>query len=58
MIAGSNLSILAADYFKIGRAAFSIITSADKADYIITNKTAPQEEIQNLIEIGIKVLTV
>ncbi|HXK72716.1 MAG TPA: DeoR/GlpR family DNA-binding transcription regulator [Clostridia bacterium] len=58
MIAGSNLSIIAADYFKIGRAAFSNITSADKADYIITNKTAPQEEIQNLIEIGIKVLTV
>ncbi|OQB52284.1 MAG: HTH-type transcriptional repressor GlcR [Firmicutes bacterium ADurb.Bin146] len=58
MIDNSNLTIITADYTKIGRAALSKISSACRPDYLVTNTNAPKEEIDGLIELGIKVLLV
>jgi DeoR/GlpR family transcriptional regulator of sugar metabolism len=48
MFAQSNLSIIAADYTKIGRIAFAEISPITEADYIITNSNAPKDEIKSL----------
>lgn len=58
MITNSNLTVITADYTKIGRTALSKITSADRADCIITNLSAPKEEMQILSDNSIKVLLV
>ncbi|MFA5341268.1 MAG: DeoR/GlpR family DNA-binding transcription regulator [Clostridia bacterium] len=58
MITASNQSIITADYSKIGRTALSKITSADKADYIVTNVNALREEIQELMDNGLKIFAV
>jgi len=48
MFSQSNLSIVAADYTKIGRIAFAEILPISEADYIITNSKAPKDEIKSL----------
>ncbi|HHT94839.1 MAG TPA: DeoR/GlpR family DNA-binding transcription regulator [Clostridia bacterium] len=55
MISNSDIAIVTADYTKIGRAALSKITFADRADCIITNLNASAEEIRMLSGKGIKV---
>lgn len=56
MIEQSKTVIIAADYTKIGRVAFSSITSADAADIVVTNKNSPSDEISGLKACGIKIV--
>jgi DeoR/GlpR family transcriptional regulator of sugar metabolism len=55
MIARVNKTIVVADFTKVGIASFAYIDSLDKIDYLVTNNTANQEEIQKIQEIGIEV---
>ncbi len=50
MLAQSNLSIVAADFTKIGRMAFAEISPISAADFIVTNKNTPKNEIDCLEE--------
>ena len=58
MIDQSKTVIIAADYTKIGRVAFSSITDASAADIIITNKNSAPDETSALKDIGIKLIKV
>jgi len=58
MLAHSNFSIIAADYTKIGRTAFAEISSISSADYIVTNKNAPKDEISLIKETVNEILLV
>ena len=58
MIEQSKTVIIAADYTKIGRTAFSSITSVSAADIIVTNKNSAPDEISGLKAMGIKITKV
>jgi len=55
MIEQSKTVIIAADYTKIGRVAFSSITNASAADIIVTNKNSAPDEIAGLKAMGIRI---
>lgn len=50
MLAQANISIIAADYTKIGRTAFAEVAPVTAADYIVTNRNAPKNELNALGE--------
>ena len=58
MIEQSKTVIVAADYTKIGRTAFSSITSSSAADIIVTNKNSAPDETSGLKDLGIKIIKV
>lgn len=58
MIAHANMSIIAADYTKIGRTAFAEIFPASVTDCIVTNKNAPKDEIDCIKEAVSEILLV
>lgn len=58
MLKQANTSIIAVDYTKIGRIAFSNIAPVNTADRIVTNKNAPLSEIDIIRETGVEVIIV
>ena len=58
MIQQAKLTILAADYTKIGNEGLTRICNADAIDVLITNRVAKPEEIEKLRAIGIEVILV
>lgn len=50
MLSQANLTIVAADYTKIGRTAFAGISPVSAADFIVTNKNTPDNEIDFIKE--------
>ncbi len=55
MLQQANTSIIAADYTKIGRIAFTKIVEVNAVDHIFTNKNAPKIEIDSLREKELRV---
>jgi len=58
MLKQANTSIVAADYTKIGRTAFTQIAAVNAVDHIITNKNAPKSEIDNLMSENVSIMLV
>lgn len=58
MMAQSSKTIIAADYSKISRTAFSNIGKIEKGNLLVTNHKAVEKELHNIIKCGVKVITV
>lgn len=51
MLERADISIIAADYTKIGRTAFAKIAMLAPEDTVVTNKTAPEDDISSLLSV-------
>lgn len=58
MLKQANMSIVAADYTKVGRTTFAKIAPVNAVDHIVTNENAPKLEIENLKNEEISVILV
>jgi DeoR family transcriptional regulator of aga operon len=58
MLNQAHTSLIAADFSKIGRIAFSNIAPVNKADRIVTNSKAPLSETDTLRETGVEIIIV
>lgn len=58
MMRNSGVSIIAADYTKIGRTAFVKIESLSSEDMVVTNKSAPQDDLNSLISVTDNIILV
>ncbi|MDP4132671.1 MAG: DeoR/GlpR family DNA-binding transcription regulator [Bacillota bacterium] len=56
MIEQAKMTIVAADYTKIGRVAFSEIDGLNVMDAMVTNSKAPKEEIKGISKTGVKII--
>ncbi len=56
MIKSSNKTVVAADYSKIGRTAFSKIDDLSAIDCLVTNKKAPSEFLKDFKTKGVEVI--
>lgn len=58
MLSQSNLSIIAADFSKFNREAFTKICDLNSADCIVTNDCVPPEQKKEINDMGIKLFVV
>lgn len=56
MIKQANTILAAMDHTKIGRVAFASISDLSRIDYLVTNKQAPEEDVQDLKNKGLNVI--
>ena len=58
MMKRASKIILACDNTKVGRVGFSYIEAVESIDYLVTNSSAPKNELEAIAERGVEIITV